>query len=372
MWPILTSAWALAKKDTLNWWRNPLALVSGFLAPLVMLIISTVVFGFSGDSWPIGLVTESHGPASQRFLEILMTSRSNITPYFNVVETEPDRAFALARQGRLFMVIKVPKEFDAQVTAGGPATVETYQYNVNSDISKNTRLRLDHVVQQFTREVASGLAPVRVEHVTRLPKDVWRRTFIAGGVFVFALMVCGMLYTSTAVASEWQNSTIKELLLSSAPRAAAVIGKLMAGIFATMVTSTVIFLLGYFLMDLRPGPRPMALLGLSLLIALGSAAIGGFLGVWTRNIRVVHPLSIVLNIGFFFASGGFTSVATMPWFSRAAAPYIPQSWAFETVQAMLWGLPAPGLTTTIIVFVAMALAGALLMGARLTRAPGRW
>lgn len=369
---LFEAAWFLARKDLLRWWRNPLSIVAGSLAPLVMLIISTVVFGIAGDAWPTGLVVESDGPAARRFVTILRESRSNITPYFNIVETDPGRAFDLARTGRLLMVIRIPADFDARLAAGQEPVIQTYQYNVNSDMSKNTRLRLDHVLQQFTAEMAPDRAPLRVEHLTRLPDDVWRRTFIAGGVFAFALLVGGMLYTSTAAASEWTDSTVKELLLAPVHPAAIVLGKLLAGTVETLLTAAAIFGLGSLLMDLRPGPHPWLLVGLSLLVALGSAAVGGVLGVWSQNIRLAHPVSIVLGVGFFFAAGGFTSVATMPTATRALAPYLPPSWAFESVQALLHGLPAPGLSTALLLFAAIATAGGGLMALRLGRATNRW
>ncbi|NUM44378.1 MAG: hypothetical protein HUU38_06685, partial [Anaerolineales bacterium] len=132
-----SQTWGVFAKDVRLWARDRQAAAGPMLLPLVLLFICTVLFGFGGDEWNIGLIVEEEGPHARAFAASLENLQSNISPYFRVVTRDAAEARALSEAGRLQMVITIPAAFDAQIEAGETPSLETQVFNINTDMTKN-------------------------------------------------------------------------------------------------------------------------------------------------------------------------------------------------------------------------------------------
>jgi len=223
---------AVAVKDLKQWARDPQSMFGPMAIPLVLMFVSTVLFGFGGDEWNIGLINNSRGEHSQELVQEIHDLRSNISPYFHVVTTDPDEARELVEQGRLQLVVTIPEDFDADMDQGEIPTLDTQVFNINTDMMKNARLRLNRVLLDYASHHEPALTPVMVEQSTTRPTDVWRRCFIGLSASILAIMVGAALNTAIIVAREWQRSTVKEIRLAPRARQPIVAGKLLAGLVA--------------------------------------------------------------------------------------------------------------------------------------------
>src|SRR5690625_1689379 len=150
--------------------RQKQFLVAPFLMPVVVMILTALIMGAGGDDWPVGLVNESDSVESQEFIESLETVHSNITPYFSIMEMEHEEASTAVKNGRLQMLIRIPDNFQES------QTVFTETFNINTDMMKNVRLRLEEtVLNQLENNNELIAAP---ELITEKEEDVWRESFI--------------------------------------------------------------------------------------------------------------------------------------------------------------------------------------------------
>lgn len=339
----IEQTWGFIAKDIRQWARDRQALVGPMLIPLVLMLICTVIFGYGGDEWNIGLVVEARGAQAQQFADTIETLTGNISPYFRIITRDPVVAKHLVEIGRLQMVITIPADFDERLEAGETPIVETQLFNINTDMMKNVRLRLERAIQSF--QVARGAAPVVVEQYTTRPDDVWRRSFVAGGALIVALMIGGSLNTAIMMAREWERNTSKEIRLAPHAIAAIVTGKIIAGLIACAVNVAVTLLVAVTLFTLRiPIARWPTLLGVGLLVAMTAAGLGLGLGAWLRDYRTLQPLLLVTAAGSFFAAGGLSSVATLPPTVRMFARFWPPAYVFETMQALMHMAVPPDFT----------------------------
>jgi ABC-type polysaccharide/polyol phosphate export permease len=335
-------------KDVRQWARDRQALAGPMLMSLVLMLICTVLFGYGGDEWNIGLVVEAQGVQAQRFAQAIETLSGNISPYFRIITRDPMEAKRLVEEGRLQMVITIPADFDQRLDAGEPPIIRTQLFNINTDMMKNVRLRLERAIQDF--EVSRGAAPVVVEQFTTRQEDVWRRAFIAGGALVVALLIGASLNTALIVAREWERNTSKEIRLAPHALAAIVTGKITAGLIACAANVAVALLVAVTLFGLNiPMDRWLLLLGIGFAVALAAAGLGLGLGAWLRDYRTLQPLLIVTAAGSFFAAGGYGSVATLPPAVRAFDVFWPPAYVFETLQALMHMAVLPDLSSAFIV-----------------------
>lgn len=343
-------------KDVRQWARDRQALVGPMLIPLVLMLICTVLFGYGGDEWNIGLVVESQGTQSQRFAQTIENLSGNISPYFRIITRDPAAAKRLVEEGRLQMVITIPVDFDQRLSAGETPIIYTQLFNINTDMMKNVRLRLERAIQDF--QVSQGNAPVIVQQFTTRPQDVWRRAFIAGGALIVALLVGASLNTAIMMAREWERNTSKEIRLAPHALAAIVTGKIIAGLIACAVNVAVTLLVAVILFGLEiPVVRWLPLLGIGFMVAIAAAGLGLGLGAWLRDYRTLQPLLLVTAAGSFFAAGGYSSVATLPPAVRAFDKFWLPAYVFETMQAMMHMAVPPDLFSIYIALPIVAILG---------------
>ena len=121
-------------------------------------------------------------------------------------------------------------------------------------------------------------------------------------------MLAGILQSATAAAREYENETIKELLLSPARRWAVLLGK-MLGAFVMSIAS-VIVVLGVLIFVI--GVRPVhwgEVIGFTLLSLLIFIALGTLLGTLIKVRQPVIALTFGTSIPLFFLSGAFGPIS---------------------------------------------------------------
>ena len=332
----IQQTWGVFIKDILQWSRDKQAAAGPMVMAFVLMFLCAVVFGFSGDEWNIGLIVEGDGSAARSLANTIEETQGNISPYFRIVTRDADEARNLVAAGRIQMVITIPEEFDALIESGKAGIIETQLFNINTDLTKNVRLRLDHAIQDYL--VGQGEAPVTVVQTTTRSEDVWRRAFIAGGAIVVTLLVGGSLNTGIITAREWEHNTIKEITLAPQAVVAVATGKLIAGLAATIVNVAISTIVAVLLFGLGiPANRWLPLLGFGFGSALAAAGIGMGLGACLRDYRTLQPLLMVMTAGSFFAAGGFSSANTLPAIVRQFDVFWPPTYVFETMQMMMHG-----------------------------------
>lgn len=345
---------ATIAKDLRLWARDRQAMLAPMLLPIVLMFIATVLFGAGGDQWNIAVVNKSHGPQAAAFVQEIEDSRSNISSYFTIVTTDEAEGTKLVKEGRLQLMVTVPADFDRTIAAGQSPTLQTRTFNINTDMMKNARLRLDRVLQDWG--ATQGLSPVTIDQKTTRPNDVWRRAFIGGSASILAIMVGAGLNTAIIIAREWEQDTHKEIRLAPRAQAALIAGKLIAGIISGAIVTILTLTLAITLFGLRiPPDRIPLLIAYAGLTALASAGIGLAIGAWLRDFRAVQPILIVALAGSFFASGGFSSVPTLPPTARAIDNWWPIAHVFETLNNHAHMAQAPAATLPLIGFTTAAL-----------------
>lgn len=333
---------AVTTKNLRQWSRDKQALAGPMLIPLVLMFLCGVLFGFGGDEWNIALVNRSTDPHAIAFETQIRDLRGNISPYFRVVTTDPAEADRLVTEGRLHMVLTIPDDFDQVIEAGGVPTLETQVYNINTDMMKNARLRLDRAIQDYADTHVEGRAPITVTQTVTRPDDVWRRTFIANSAVILAIMVGAALNAAIMVAREWEHRTAKEIRLAPRPLADLTAGTLLAGIIAGTINTLVTLMVAVVIFGVRvPLERLPVLLSIAGLVSVTCAGIGVAVGAWLRDYRTIQPLLMVTFAGSFFAAGGFSSVATLPRPVQVFDRFWPLAAVFENLQAWTWMTTPP-------------------------------
>jgi ABC-2 type transport system permease protein len=154
--------------------------------------------------------------------------------------------------------------------------------------------------------------------------------FIQGSLFA-------ALNAGTAMARDVETGFIKRLAMTPMQRAALLIGQL-GGVLAVALASSIIYLAAGFAagMDFAAGAAGIpVLLVFAMLVALGFAATGAFIGLRTGTGEAVQGFFPLLFVALFLSSMALPRpLIEQDWF-RTIATYNPVSYLLEGVRSFV-------------------------------------
>ena len=215
-----SAAVAIAVKDWTRFARQPFLMVISVVIPLVFIFFYSLIIPVSNNN-PIMVADLDGGPVSSRLIETMRTIHSEEGPYYDVRTTDATAALEAFDDGDALAVIVIPEGFSDAAEAGS-AQVELRLNNINSDYSKNLRLRLDDAVRQLDDGLAQPVASV--EETGWLPTDPTMLGYISTSLLLFGCLYAAMVGAGLQVACEWNDRTVKNLLLAPLGRGALVAG----------------------------------------------------------------------------------------------------------------------------------------------------
>lgn len=324
----MLAVWAVHKRNMKLLWRQKQLIIAPFLLPLVLMILTSLIMGGIGDAWPIAVVDEEKSRTSEALLQTLEESESNITPYFSILEMSLPQARQWIRDGRLHMLVRIPDDYTQT------QTLYTETFNINTDMMKNTRLRLEHaVIEHMQKDRPLSAYPVLV---TERPDDVWRVAYISGSTFLLALMFSATIVTANLFAFDRENRTRKEILLTPVNPAFAGFGMMLTGITTAIGSSLLTLFIAMAIFRLETDLVGLLTIYSGMLpVLVFCAGMGILIAHGLKHFRVIQPVIIVTFIATFFVSGGFAGTAVLPKPAQIFSQYWPFSYVFQWFNPIL-------------------------------------
>jgi ABC-2 type transport system permease protein len=324
---------AIVRKDIGVWLRQPTAITATILPAIAFMII--LYFGAQAVGRnPVALVVEDNGPHAQELVGILNSSDAFKV---SLVTSKQDEAEQALKHIQVAAVIIIPSNFDTAYNAhkSDPVTIQ-----INNKNHDNNPIKI-HVKETDLRKQDVDL--LRFEIVPNI---------------VLLLTTAGIVNAGLATAREWEDSTIKELLLAPISRSSLIVGKIIGGWLTTLLVAAVVLLIGAVTGYLRPGSLLywLTTIIIIMLIALSSVGIGVAIGSAARRFQRVTAVGIPLSIDLFFLSGGITVAAFLPSWLQAVAYFIPTFYGTHALQTSIFYSSTEGLAQDILVLVGTAFA----------------
>ncbi|MGW8957033.1 ABC transporter permease [Paenibacillus sp. NPDC055715] len=350
----IQAIWGIHTRNLKILSRQKQLVVAPVLLPIILMFLTAVIMGAGGDQWPVGLIDESYNAESQTLVKSIKSSHSNITPYYNVVETKLEKARESVREGRLQLLIRIPKDYDQSRTV----YIETF--NINSDMMKNVRLRLEHSILDELKQ--SQKLQIIPNLITDKPKDIWRVSYIAGSCLLLSLFLGAVIIAANLFAFERENRTKKEILLTPLPLWSAGIGNIITAVIAATVCSIPSLLLAFFAFKMEFHVLNLLMIyGMMIPVMMFCASIGLFIAYLLKNYRVLQPVIIVTSIATFFGTGGFAGVSVLPEGAQIFSKYWIFSRIFEWFNPVLHGFTDRFTAWQVTIILLVTLLGILLI-----------
>ena len=355
--------WACMKKEVKSALTERTMTIIGVFLPVNFLILMSL-FAVSGGLAPTAVVMHDTGPYAQAFYAAMAHAHS-----FRLQTTSAQEAQDLIQTGKIVAVVTIPTDFDTRVQQSQSVQIDVQINNLNTDFTNDIRRAVPLSITTFYGKTFPHLVTITTNEHDLHAQDTDYIPYLTVSILVIALMVGSLLQAGLPAAGEWEQATIKELLLSPASRWAIMVGK-MAGALVMTLISVVVILATLILLF---GVWPLhwgEVIGFALLTSAIFIAWGTLLGTLVKHRQAFTALAIGSSLPLFFISGAFGPISFFK--SNVAvtvlAQIFPMSYAIVLLQHAFHGfdLNTYGLGTNILILCGYAL-GLIVLAALVLR-----
>jgi ABC-2 type transport system permease protein len=361
---LLYAILAIVRKDIGVWFRQPTAIAATVLPAIAFMVI--LYFGAQAVGRnPVALVVQDDGPHAQELVKIL-----NDSDAFRVtmITSFPQKAEEALNQIKVAAVITIPSNFDTAFDNHSPDPVLIHINNLNLDFTNDLRRSLPAAITEFYSEKSNpdnnNNNPINI-HINESDlrsQDIDILRFEIVPNLVLLLTTAGIVNAGLATAREWEDLTIKELLLAPISRSSLIIAKILSGWLTTLIVASTVIGLGVITGYLKPdGPLYwLTMILIILLIALASTGLGVAIGAATRKFQRVTAIGIPLSIDLFFLSGGISVAAFLPTWLQTISHFVPTYYGTHALEMAIFYGSSEGLAVDMTVLVVTAAVSVIL------------
>jgi ABC-2 type transport system permease protein len=160
--------------------------------------------------------------------------------------------------------------------------------------------------------------------------------FLAPGILAQSVLFAAIFYGISAI---WERDLgiLHRYMVSPAPRSALVLGKAVSSAVRGLLQAVIVYLLAV-LMSIDVSFNPLHLLGVAILIALGSALFATFslaVACIVKTRERFMGIGQVLTMPIFFASNAIYPIEIMPDWLKVVSLANPLSYEVDALRALM-------------------------------------
>jgi ABC-2 type transport system permease protein len=151
--------------------------------------------------------------------------------------------------------------------------------------------------------------------------------YIPSFAVAFAFFLIGSM--AETLLKEKEEGTFRRLMSSPMPRGAVIGGKMLAYMIIVFLQVLVLFGVGYALFKMPLGESPLAMLLITLALALTSASLGMLVGALCTTSKQAERISIVLGFVLLVLGGSIFPLFRAEGFIGTLSRLTPSAWGIE-------------------------------------------
>ena len=355
----------LAWKDTRIFFKDRMALAFAFLLPFVFVIgFSLALQGAGPDNAPLRftITTQETGGISGQTIETITAA----APESIAAMAHPD-AQAAAANGEIDGFVTFPSDFTQRLLSGETAALQVIT-GPNAAPADEAALRgfaqeiaarlneasaalsaIDAISGNQTApgaetaanaignpQAAAALEPllsaanalsgsIQVQQVGDILPFNASNFALPGYLTMFVFFTAAM--GAEALARERQTHTLERLMSNGARRESLILGKFLAGAIIGVTQIAVMWTVGALAFNINMGAAPAAVILLSLLMAIASAAFGAMLASFVRSVRAAAAAGVLTSLILAPLGGCWWPLFITPPIMQSLARLTPHGWA---------------------------------------------
>jgi len=303
---------AIAKKELVQIWRDPLSLAMAFLLPVILLFI----FGYAITLDVNNLSTVVYD-LDKSGMSRELTAELRESGYFTIIGTV-DAHGAIDEyldSGKARLAITIPKDFSKDIKKGGPAQLQVI---VDGSDSNTATIALGYITAA-TELYARRMNVNHIEPLIDPRVRVWynpelkSKNFIIPGLIAVIMSIIAAILTSLTFAREWERGTMEQLISTPVKTPELIMGKLVPYFLIGFLDMVVSVFIGVFLFGVPLRGNVFLLMTLSSIFLFGGLSFGILISIVAKSQIVASQVAMVASyLPAFLLSGFMFSIFNMP------------------------------------------------------------
>jgi len=314
---------AIAKKEMLQIWRDPLSLAMAFLMPALLLIIFGYAITLDVNKLTTIVYDRDQSSMSREFIAALTASE-----YFTIVrhaETSQELDRYLDN-GKARVAVSIPSDFSRDIHAGRSVQLQIIVDGSDSNTATIALGYLAALTERYSQTLSGGRVAPGIDPRIRVwyNPELKSRNFIIPGLIAVIMVVIAALLTSLTVAREWERGTMEQLIATPVKPPELVLGKLIPYFLIGYLDMAITVVMAVFLFEVPLRGNVVLLAVISAVFLFGGLCLGVLISIVTKNQLVASQISMVATfLPAFLLSGFMYAISNMPPVLQAITRIVP-------------------------------------------------
>ena len=339
----------LAWKDTRIFFRDRAALTFAFLLPFVFVIGFTLALRGAGPenaALHFTITTQETAGISVQAVETIVAAADGQATAMGY-----EAALAAVDAGEIDGFVSFTPDFTRRLMSGQTATLEVTvgdlapadeaalrgfareiavrfseaRATLNAVIALGAPQDAAAVMEELLSDTSGPVVGIRVEQVGDIKPFNASNFTLPGYLTMFVFFTAAM--GAEALARERQTHTLERLMANGARRESLILGKFLAGAIIGVTQVAVMWTVGSLAFNIDLGASPVAVILLSLLMVVASAAFGVLLASFVGNVRTASAAGVLTSLVLAPIGGSWWPLFITPPFMQSLARLTPHGWA---------------------------------------------
>ena len=390
---IARQALLLASKDTRIFFRDRAALAFSFLLPFIFVIGFSLALrdvGPEDETLQFTLTTQETAGISVLAIESVASGSDG-----PIVAMEHSEALEATDSGGIAGFISFPADFTQRYLAGETSPIEVYvgdappaeqaalrgfaqeiaarfseaRATLSAVIALGSPEQAARAMERLLADASGPAVELRVEQVGEIAPFNASNFTLPGYLTMFVFFTAAM--GAEALARERQTHTLERLMANGVRRESLIVGKFLAGALIGVVQVAVLWIVGALAFNIDLGASPAAVVLISLLMVVASAAFGVLLASLVNNVRTASAAGVLTSLVLAPIGGCWWPLFIAPQFMQSLARLTPHGWTNDALnRLMLFGAEFTDVLPSMLALVVFAAVFLSLALWRFRMAPG--
>ena len=316
--------------------RDRMAMFLVLLLPVALAAFFGLIFGGDGGfTLQLGVANEDAGPAGGQFLAGLEASETEKVLSLHI-GTRAEMLEAL-NKGEVSMVIVLPQDLTALLSAGEPATVEVF-YDPARPTSAGVGLGLVRTLLSEANLALSGSPRLLVMAERSVQTHPLRAIdFHVPGLLGIALLWLGLFGTALPLVQQREGQVLRRLSVTPLTPALLLAAQVAWRVTVGLLQAALFLLVGYLGFGVAVIGNWLLFAGAVTLGALVFVSLGYFLAGLASSAEGVSAVVQIVNFPLMFLSGSLFAVETLPDFLRPLVAAMPLTYLSDALRQIMVG-----------------------------------
>ena len=327
--PGLGRAWACARRETIELWRDPIRLFFAMLGPIILIL--TVGYGISLDVDGIKYaVLDQDKTATSRLFNDQFASIKYFSERPEIKSArELDERFV---SGELTVAIEIPPRFERDLESGNQPEISVWISGSMPFRAETARSYVQGLIQQFGMLYAKekGLDPTSVfQFRTRF---LFNQSFKSVNAFLpsiimLILLLIPAINSTIGVVREKETGSIANFQATPITSLEFLVGKQIPYVMVGLVNAAMLFFLAVLLFQVPfKGQFSVFVVG-TLLYVLSTTSFGLLVSCFTKTqVAAVFATAIFTTIPAINFSGLLVPLSSLSQFAQGIGAAFPPAW----------------------------------------------